>query len=93
MRNIHLVEKKVKRKALVTIDYTHICCLFLNKNDRKYKHQQDICSKKLFDLGFEDSQTSHDNVIFNYSSRVLSKSEISFLCNGLNIATPPTTME
>ena len=43
--------------------------LFLNKNDRKFKHQEDIHSKTLFDLGFQNSQTSHDpdKVILNYS--------------------------
>ena len=69
--------KRKLRETLGIIDYTHICCLFLNKNDKKHKHQQDIHSKKLFDSGFENSQTSHDldKVIFNHSSHVLTKSE------------------
>ena len=73
------VEKKL-RETLGIIDYTHIRCLFLNKNGRKLKHQQDIHSKKLFDLGFENYQTSHDpdKVIFNYSSDVLTESEKKF---------------
>ena len=52
-----IVLKRKLRKILGIIDYTHICRLFLNKNDRKLKHQQDIHSKKLFELGFENSQT------------------------------------
>ena len=74
---------------------TPICCLFLNKNDRTLKHQQDIHSKKLFDLGIENSQTSHDpdKVIFNYSSHVLTENEKSLLCKGLNFAIPPKTLE
>ena len=55
-----IVLKRKLREALDIIVYTHICCLFLNKNDMKLKHQQDIHSKKLFDLGLENSQTSHD---------------------------------
>ena len=71
------VLKRKLREILGEIDYTHIFGLFLNKNDRKLKHQQDIHSKKLFDLGFENSQTTHDpdKVIFNYSSHVLTESE------------------
>ena len=48
----------LKRKLTETlgiIDYTHLCCLFLNKNDRKFKHQEDIHSKNLFDLEFGNS--------------------------------------
>ena len=44
-----LLQRKL-RETLSIIDYTHLCCLFLTKNDRKLKHQQDIHSKKLFDL-------------------------------------------
>ena len=65
--------KRKLRESLRIIDYTHLCCLFLNKNDRKLKHLQDIHSKKLYDLGLENYQTPHDPdvVIFNYSSHVL----------------------
>ena len=78
--------KRKLREALGSVDYTHICFLFLNKKNRKLKHQQDIHSKKLFDLGFENSQTVHDpdRVIFNYSSHVLTESEKSLLCKDLN---------
>ena len=90
-----IVLKRKLREALGIIDYTHICCLFLNKNDRRLKHQQVILSKKLFDLGFENSQTSHDpdEVIFNYSSHVLTESEKSLLCKGLKFAIPSKTLE
>ena len=67
--------KRKLREILGIVDYTHICSSFLNKNDRKLKHQEDIHSKKIFDLGFENFQTSHDpdKVIFNYSSHVLTE--------------------
>ena len=60
-----IVLKRKLRETLGIIDYTHV---FFNKNDRKIKHQQNIHSKKLFDLGFENSQTTYcpDKVIFNY---------------------------
>ena len=73
--------KRKLRETLGRIRHTHLCCLFLNKNDRKLKRQQDIHSKKLFDLGFENSQTSHDpdKVVFNYLSHVLTESEKAYL--------------
>ena len=69
-----------KRKlggTLGIIDYAHVCCLFLNKNNKKLENQQDIYSKKVFNLGIESSKTSNDpqKVIFNYSSHVLTESE------------------
>ena len=69
--------KRKLRETLGIIDYTHLCCLFLNKNERKLKHQQNIHSKNLFELGFKNSQTSHDpdKVIFYSLSHVLTESE------------------
>ena len=52
--------KRKLRETLGIIDYTHVCCLLLNKNDKKPKNQQDINSKKLFNLDMESSKTSHD---------------------------------
>ena len=82
-----IVLKRKLRDTLGIIDYTHICSLFSIKNDRKLKHQQDIHSKKHFDLSLENSKTSHDpdKVIFDYSFDVLTKSEKS-LHKGNSIA-------
>ena len=33
-----IVLKRKLRETLGVVDYTHLCCLFLNKNDRKLKH-------------------------------------------------------
>ena len=87
--------KKQLRQALGIIDFTHVICLFLTKNDRKLAHHQNIHSKKLFNLGLEVSKVSHDpdEIIFNYSSYNLSKSEKSLLCKGLNFAIPPDKLE
>ena len=49
--------KRMLRGTLGIFDYTRVCCLFLNKNEKKLKNQQDIHSKKLFDLGTESSKT------------------------------------
>ena len=74
-----MLKRKLK-ETLGIIDYTHICFLFLNKNDRKLEHQLYIHSKNLLDLGFENSETSHDpdKVIFNFSSHILSESEKAY---------------
>ena len=90
-----IVLKRKFRETLGIIDYTHLWCLFLNKNDRKLKHRQDIHSKRFFDLSFENSQTSHDpgKVIFNYSFHGLTESEKSYFSKGLNFAIPPKTLE
>ena len=67
----------------------------MTKNDRKLAHHQNIRSKKLFNLGLDVSKVSHDpdEIIFNYSSYNLSKSEKSLLCKGLNFAVPPDKLE
>ena len=80
-----VVFKRKLRETLGIIDYTHLCCLFLNRNERKLKHQQGIHSKNLFELDFKNSQTSHDpdKVIFYYLSHVLTESERRLLCKGL----------
>ena len=94
LENDFNTRKRKLRGILGIIDCTLVCCLFLNKNDKKLKNQQDIHSKKLFNLGIESSKTSHDpqKVIFNYSSHVLTGSEKS-LCKGLNFAIPPDKLE
>ena len=67
--------KRKLRGTLGNIDYTHVCCLFLNKNDKTLKNKQGIQSKKIFNLGIESSKTLYDpeKEIFNYSSHLLTK--------------------
>ena len=95
LENDFNTRKRKLRGILGIIDYTHVCCLFLNKNDKKLKNQQDIHSKKLFNLGIESSKTSHDpeKLIVNYSSHVLTGKEKSLLCKGLNFTIPPDKLE
>ena len=51
--------KEKLRETLDIIDYTHVVCFFLSKNDRKLAHHQNIHFKKLFNLGLEVSKVSH----------------------------------
>ena len=94
MENDFNTRKRKLREILGIIDYTHVCCLFLNKNDKKLKNQQNI-KKKLFNLVIESSKVSHDpqKVIFNYSSHVLTESEKSLLCKGLKFDFPPDKLQ
>ena len=87
--------KEQLRHTLGIIDFTHVICLFLIKNDRTLAHHQNIHSQKLFNLGLEVSKVSYDQdeIIFNYTSYNLSKSEKSLLCKGLNFAVPPDKLE
>ena len=80
LENDFNTRKRKLREILGIIDYTHVCCLFLNKNDKKLKNQQNIHSNKLLNLGINSSKTSHDpqKVTFNYSSHVLTESEKKF---------------
>ena len=45
--------KRKLRGTLGIIDYTHVCCLHLKKNDKKLKNKECIHSKKLFNLDTE----------------------------------------
>ena len=87
--------KRKLRGTLGNIDYTHVCCLFLNKNDKTLKNKQGIQSKKIFNLGIESSKTLYDpeKVIFNYSSHVLTKNKKILLCKGLNFDIPPDKLK
>ena len=87
--------KRKLRETLGIIDYTHVCCLFLNNNDKKLENQEAIHSKKLFNLSIESSKTSHDpqKVIFDYSSHVLTENGKSLPRKGLNCAIPPDKLK
>ena len=76
---------RINIKSLVSfIDYTHICCFFLLRNDRKLLKVSEVHAKKLKDLGIAKSTTHHDpdKVIFNYSSYKPSKEEKNLLAKG-----------
>ena len=76
-------------------DWTQVCCLFLNENEKKLKNQLDIYSKEHFNLSIESSKTPQDpqKVSFNYCSHVLIKSEKSSVCKGLAFVISPDELE
>ena len=67
----------------------------MKQNDRKLAPHQNIHSKKVSYLCLEIFKVSYDpeEIIFNYSSYNLSRSEKSLLCKGLNFAIPPDKFE
>ena len=67
----------------------------LTQNDKNLAHLQNIRFKTLFNLGLEFSKVSHDpyQIIFNYLSYTLPKSEQSLLPKGLNFAIAPGKLE
>ena len=74
--------KENLRDTFGIIDSSLVIYLFLTQNDRKLSHQQNIHSKKLFNLSLEVSKVSHDpdKIIFNYFSHKLPNSEKGLHC-------------
>ena len=86
-------------RILNFLDFSHVCNIIINNNQKcilkcKYTHK-----KKLRDLipGYEVNPTrfSHDpnKVIFNFSSYVLTEHEKSLLFKGLRFSIPPKNIE
>ena len=76
---------------------TFVACFWIRmiRNWKKTTTKKDIHSKKLFNLGIESSKTLHnpEKVKFNYLSHVLTESEKSLVCKGLNFAIPSDKLE
>ena len=79
------------RSSVSTLDFIHISSKFLLMNDIKINKIRLIQEKKLVNIGLHSASESNDpeKVIFNFSSRVLSKGEKSLLVKGLNLSIPP----
>ena len=84
--------KNELKGMLSYIDFTHVACSFLAKNDRNLLLCDEIQKRKLHQLGVEKIvENCHDpeKVIHNFSSHELSDAEKSFLSKGLNYAVAP----
>ena len=74
------------------IDYTYLST-FIYKHIQNFQRKtKDIHLKKLKKLGLKD-RVIPENVIFNFSSRQLSKTENDILSHGLQFALPPTKLD
>jgi len=91
--------KKELESQLSSLDFTHVCSLFLVSNDKSLKKKMNIQNKKLQRLVPTTTTNGMNNkndpakVIFNFSSYVLSDSDKSLLLKGLNFAIPPKNLE
>ena len=91
--------KKELQVQLSSIDFTHICTLFLISNDKSLKKKREVQNKKLqrliptFMKDVTDFKHEPDKVIFNFSPYLLTESDKSLLLKGLNFAIPPKNLE
>ena len=83
-RQSELVLLKNHLKASMNvIDYAHICSIFLISNDKMLTKQKDIQDHKIIGL-IKGKGIDPENVIFKFSSYVLSDNDKSLLSKGLN---------
>ena len=76
------------------IDYAHICSIFLISNDKILTKQKDIQDRKIIGLiKGKGKGIDPENVIFNFSSYVLSDNDKSLLSKGLNFSLPNKKVE
>ena len=94
-RQLELVLLKNCLKASMNvIDYAHICSIFLISNDKILTKQEDIQDRKIIGLiKGKGKSIDPENVIFNFSSYVLSDNDKSLLSKCLNFSLPNKKLE
>ena len=76
------------------IDYAHFCSIFLISNDNILTRQKDTQDRKIIGLiKGKGKGIDPKNVIFNFSSYVLSDNDKSLLSKGLNFSLPNKKVE
>ncbi len=82
--------KNELQSSLSHFDFVHVYSLFIRGNDVKLCVAEERHQRKYSSLSL-DTSSSHnpDEVIFNYSSYVLTEEEKEVLCLGLNFSLPP----
>ena len=76
------------------IGYGHICSIFLISNDKILTKQKDTQDRKIIGLiKGKGKGIDPENVIFNFSSYVLSDNDKSLLSKGLNFSLPNKKVE
>jgi len=71
------------------LDYLFITSLFLDKNKRSLQKIETAQNKKLSKILEEQPTHQANDLIFNYSSHILTDAQKSILMKGLNFALPP----
>ena len=91
LKEFKSIKNELVRKISL-VDYTHLITIFTNSNDKTLSKCQKVHKKKLYDLGYFESNNGEndpDQVIYNYSSYILTDMEKSLLAKGLNFSLPP----
>ena len=85
--------KKYLYSNLSSLDYLFITSLFLERNARVSNEIELSQNVKLSKLIAGSPKHSKDNLIFNYSSHLLTPAQESILMKGLNYALPPKKLK
>ena len=80
---------------VMSLDLLHLKSVADKANNKKISKHQKIQEKKLLRLHADSPSTSinPDDVIFNFSDRILTADEKSILSRGLNFALPKTKLD
>ena len=84
--------ESILQTEISSIDFAHVCSLFLRHNDNILKQKSAIQQKKFNNLKDEKPQHNSEKIVFNYSSYILSEAEKSFLLKGLKFSILPKTL-
>ena len=85
--------KNVIHSNVSHLDVYYIVHLFTSSNDKTITKIKEVQNLKLTQLVGQQKGHNAEDVIFNYSSYVLSDTETSLLCKGLNYALPPKKLK
>ena len=87
-------KKESLHAVLSSVDFAHICTVYLCGNDNRINQVRDTHDKKLFNLMNDVSSNTldSDKIIHNFSSYMLSDVEKSLLRKGLNFTIRPNKL-
>ena len=79
------------RNSISYLDSNYLFTFINNINDKKITKVKNVHYEKLFNLGLQHEVTrlNPNDLIFNYSKKVLSEEEIEALSHGLKFGLPP----
>ena len=83
-------------KSLVSfLDFSHLLNFIRNVNNKKIKKIKNVQNHKVFSLGLEHKITrlNPQDLVFNYSNRILSDEEIEALSHGLKFGLSPKKID
>ena len=85
--------KKELSSVVSSLDFLYVTSLFLEKNTRTIEEIESSQNIKLSKLMKDNPKHEVNDLIFNFSSHVLTGSQESILMKGLNYALPPKSLK